>query len=402
MMLLVVIAVALQTLLDRSMQLAAEKKFSAAEEAARVAVRQYPQSLDAKRQLGFVLLWEGKYAEARRAFGDVLRQQPRDARSRAGLAQSRYWTGDPRGALRDFERVLELEPSNAEARRAVEEIRSAMRPGFTTAASAIDDDQPYRSGAIDARVFFFSDPLTKWEILGGGAHLDARGDARSTRHLGLAGETTLPSIRTRIQGQVQRFTFPDGDVRALPSMTAERRLPKSVLRVSAERRPLLRSASALRTHPYGDVLAFRWSNELFSAGAESIRYFDHNRGWSADGYVLVPWRRVSAGGSLAYRDTDESRFRFDSGTYDPYYTPQNLAEARAVLAYAWTNGRLTASTHVDGGIGRERGTTFHPWRAAVSAAVRLTPALTVSASAAHESTIFYNANEISTGLAGRF
>ena len=363
----------------------------------------------AKRQTAFTLLWAGKYAQARAAFEDVLRQEPRDASARLGLAQSYYWSGDYRRAFREFERVLKTQPSNAEARRAADEIRAAARPGFAVGADAIDDDQPYRSGGTAARVYFFSDPLTKWEISGGGSRLRALDDERSTAEVALAGETTLPAIRTRIRAGLRQFRFPDGDARVLPSVTAERRLRTSSLTLRIERSPLLRSAPALRTHAWSDVLSARWGREngsglQFAAGAEHLRYFDQNSGWDADAYVLAPVSRaLFLGASAAFRDTRESRFRIDSGRYDPYYTPQQLAEARAVGAFTLTRGRISASTHIDAGIARERNAgTFVPWRASLSLTMGVAPDVAFSVTAAHDSTAFYNANEIRAGLAGRF
>ena len=361
----------------------------------------------AEREDAFALLWAGNYRQARAAFENVLRRQPRDPVARLGLAQSDYWSGDYRRALVEFQRVLEIQPSNAEARRAVEEIRAVSRAGFGVEADAIDDDQPYRGGGTEARVFFFSDPLTKWELGGGGSRLRALGDEKSTAEIALAGETTLPSIRTRIRAGLRHFRFPDGDARLLPSLRAERRLRTSSIALVAERRPLLRSAPALRRHAWDDALSARWGREngsglQFAAAAEHVRYFDRNSGWGADAYVLAPVSRaLFLGASAAFRDTRESRF--DGGQYDPYYTPQQLAEARAVGAFTLTRGRLTTSAHLDAGIARERTAgRFVPWRASLSLTMRVTPDVALSATATHDSTAFYNANEIHAGLAGRF
>ena len=365
------------------------------------------QAAESPRQRAFTLLWAARYAEARAAFEEILRQEPGDASARLGLAQSYYWPGDYQRALREFERVLELQPSNAEARKAVEEIRAASRPGFAVEANAIDDDQPYRGAGTEARVFFFSDPLTTWEIRGGGSRLRALGETQSTAGIALAGETTLPSIRTRVRAGLGYFRFPDGDARLLPSM----RLQFSSLTLLAERRPLLRSAPALRTHASADVLSARWgrtsgSGMQYAIAAEQLRYFDRNRGWGADGYVLAPVSRAfSFGASAAFRDTRESRFDsgFGSGRYDPYYTPRQLAEARAVGAFTLTRGRLSASTHLDAGIAHERAAgRFVPWRASLSLTMRVAPDVAFSATASHDSTAFYHANEIHAGLAGRF
>lgn len=361
------------------------------------------ESLEAKRQRAFALLWRGEYVAARAEFEEVLRQQPRDASARLGLAQSYYWAGDYRRALREFQRL----PNHAEARRAVDEIHAASRPGFAVEADAIDDDQPYRGGDADARVFFFSDPLTKWELRGNGSRLRALGEDRSTAAIAVAGETTLPSIRTLVRAGLARFRFPDGGARILPELTAEHRLRTSTITLDARRTPLLRSAPAILTHAWGDELSARWAREnggglQFAVAAQHVRYFDRNRGWSTSAYVLAPISAaLRVGASAALRDTRESRFI--NGRYDPYYTPQDLAEARVVGAYTLGRGRLSMSAHLDAGIAREHSAgSFVPWRASLGLTMRVTPDVAFSASATHDSTAFYNANEIHAGLAGRF
>lgn len=424
-------AESLQSLLDRASRLAQQKQFEAAETVSRDAVARFPRSTQAQRMLAYVLLWQGEYGEARERFARVIAANARDAEARVGLAQAYYWSGDYRGALREFERVLELQPSNAEAQRAIGEIRSAARPGYAVETSVLSDDQPYRGTGLAARAFFFTDPLTQFEVRAAGSQLRALGVSRDTTSVGVSGETSFPNARLRVRGGVDRLTFPDATAQLLPAVRVERALGKTNLALSAERRALLRSAAALRTHPSGGAVALRWSRDddgqfQFAVRTEHIRYFDRNRGWGVDGYALLrPLRagpaRVTLGGSLAYRDTAEPRFRLRNaatleGDYDPYHTPHSLAEARAIVAAsASLTQRLTASVHVDGGIARDRvifattggqplefGRTFYPWRASANAALQLTSGVALTVSAAHETTAFYNSNEIRAGVAGRF
>ncbi len=424
-------AESLQSLLDRASRLAQQKQFEAAETVSRDAAARFPRSTHAQRMLAYVLLWQGEYGEARERFARVVAAYERDTEARVGLAQAYYWSGDYRGALREFERVLELQPANADAQRAVSEIRSAARPGYSVEGSALRDDQPYRGTGIHARAFFFTDPLTRFELRAAGSQLRAHGLSRDTRNLGVSGETSVPAARLRLRGGVDRVTFPDGTAQLLPSFRIQHALGATSVALTAERRPLLRSAAALRTHPSGDAVALRWSREAdnqfqFAVTGEHIRYFDENRGWGADAYALLrPLRagpaRVTLGASVAYRDTAEPRFRLRNaatleGDYDPYHTPHKLAEARAIVAAsASLTRRVSASVHLDGGMARDRvifattagqplefGRTFYPWRASANAALQLTSGVALTVSAAHETTAFYNSNEIRAGVAGRF
>ena len=412
----------LQALLDRASRLAQQKQFGRAEMVSRDAVARFPRSREAQRMLANVLLWQGEYPEARELFARLAEANARDAEARVGLAQAYYWSGDYRNALREFVGVLELQPTNAEAQRAVTDIRSAMRPGYSVEANAMDDDQPYRGTGVTARAFFFVDPLTHVEVRGGGSQLRALGLSRDTAYLGLAAETSLPSLRLRVRGGVDRVTFPDGAAQFMPSARVERAFHDTTLALIAERRPLLRSATALRTHPSGDAVTLRWSREnanrvQFAVRGEHIRYSDDNRGWGADAYALFPLhRRLSIGGSLAYRDTEEPRFFAASSgpaAYEPYHTPHDLAEARLIVAANVSPApRLSVSVHVDGGAARDRvifaneagefARTFYPWRASATAALQLSSGLVLNVTAAHETTAFYSANEVRAGVAGRF
>lgn len=420
----------LESLLARAMHLAGQKNFAAAESVSREAVARWPESNDAWRTLGNVLLWQAEYGDAREIFTSLLSRDPRDVESRLGLARSHYWAGDSRGALREFSKVLDLRPNDAEARRAVEEIRAAMRPGYAVDAALLDDDQPYRAAGGRVRAFFFSDPLTTWELDVEGAGLDAGDEDETAARAGAAVETMFTAIRMRVRAGVSHFRFPDGSSELLPSLRIARRLATTTLELSAESRPLLRSAAALATHPSADVFTLRWSREetgrvQFAARGEHLRYFDGNRGWGADGYLLVTAfhaadATVSAGGSIAYRDTDESRFRLADpltleGIYDPYWTPRELLEGRLIVAASLPAGAFTFSVHLDGGVARDRARsfsppsstveydrTFHPWRASVTSSVQPSSALTLSLSFAHETTVDYDSNEIRASLAGRF
>jgi tetratricopeptide (TPR) repeat protein len=402
----------------RTLSLAAEKNWAEAESAARASIDSCPESSDARRTLGQVLLWTGRYDEARKTFAALLGRNGDDVESRVGLAQAAYWSGDYRLALREFERILRQQPARAEAQRAVAEIRSASRPGYTASLGGIDDDQPYRSTTADITAHVFSDPLTKWQLGLGTTRLHALGITRDVHEVSGGGETLLPSAAIGVRASLRWMRFPDDRSEVLPLVSIERRFGRSRAAISLQRRELLRAGAALHSHPFVDAFAIRWSREepdamQFSAGAESLRYFDGNRGTSADGYVLAPFGRFLFGASTAYRNTHEPRFRADTGEYDPYWTPHDLREVRAIAAAQIRSAGATFDLHLDGGIARDRvlyfaagapsyERTFHPWHASLAVTAPPIAQMTFRFSVERISTVFYTANEIHASVAGRF
>ena len=405
-------------LIAGTQSLAAEKNWVAAETSARMSVYRCPESRDARRTLGQVLLWTGRYGEARKVFAALLDRHEDDVESRMGLAQAAYWSGDYRQALREFEQILRQQPGRAEAQRAVVEIRSASRPGYSAELGGISDDQPYRSTTAEMTAQLFSDPLTKWQLGAGTTRLRALGLTREVHEVAGSGETLLPAAGIGIRASLRWMRFPDDRSEILPLVAIERRIGRSRATVTLERRELLRAGAALRAHPFVDALSIRWSRDdpgatQFSAGAESLHYFDGNRGTSADAYVLTPAGRFSLGASAAYRDTREPRFRADTGEYDPYWTPHGLREVRAIAVTSVRRGGAIFDLHLDGGIARDRvlyfaagapsfERTFHPWRASLGVSAPPIERMTFRLSVERVSTVFYTANEIHAGVAGRF
>lgn len=407
----------LQTLLNRITDLAAHKQLAEAERLARVAVDRFPHSRDARLALSRVLLWQGKYSEARKRFGELLTANSRDVESRLGLAQAEYWSGDYRGAEREFARVLRQQPRNAEAARSLAEIRAASRPGFNIGVAGVSDDQPYHEVATSVEMYGFIDPLTRWSLSGSASRVRTSAKSAQTSSIGSGLDTTLPLLRLTFHGSGSLFRFPDGTSQFLPSAAAEKKIASTVLSFSVGRHALLRSAPALLTHPSATSISMRWSRDItsrqqFAIHAEHLRFFDRNDGVAADAYLLVPLPSrgplsLSIGVSTAYRDTAESRFR--GGVYDPYWTPQDLREARAIASATWHDDHVTVGIHLDGGAARDRlvtetifTRTFHPWRAATTASLTFSSGLTLNVVAEHNTTVFYSANEFSTSVAGRF
>ena len=133
--------------------------------------------------------------------------------------------------------------------------------------------------------------------------------------------------------------------------------------------------------------------------------------------------------SMGYSDIDE----FLSGLFlekyyneiksrlddDPYWTPLDLRELRAVVTYEWRRLKLQA----DGGIAQDRARsfgpgggptptpfftfpvvidrTFHPWRASAEWSVPFGARIELRGRIRHEVTSFYRVNEIEASLGGR-
>jgi hypothetical protein len=406
----------LQTMLERGSALVVAKDLTRAQSVYQEAVRRFPRSRDARLGLARVLLWRGEYREARRAFVELLRRNARDVDARLGLAQAHYWSGDYRSAAHEFSAVLREQPGNRDASRALSEIRSASQRGFVIDGQGIDDDQPYRSLTSSLTLFAFSDPLTKWQVSAVATRLQSRAASGDAQVVRLTGETGVPSVHLTLHGSLGAMRFPDGVKRLLPQLSAETRISSTALMLAIDRRPLLRSAPAILSHPTAGTVSLRWSREnpsatQFAVTAEHLRYFDGNRGNGADAYLLVPVSpTLSIGGSVAYRDTVQSRFR--GGAYDPYWTPKNLYEGRAIASAVLHRGNRVFGLHVDGGAARDRALdpqsaspynrTFHPWRAAATFSLPMRRDVVLNVSAERTSTVFYTANEIRASVAGRF
>jgi tetratricopeptide (TPR) repeat protein len=346
--------------LDRVTELAQKNDLAGAERVALEAVRRAPQSRDAQLALAHVYQWEGRYREAEKLFAALGARNPADN----------------------------------DARRGLEAIRAQSRPGYVVDGGFIDDDQPARLFLPSATVYGFFDPLTKWSLSGSATRMSTDlgdGDSETVR-----GDVTaaLPHSRTTVVAGLGWTRFPDGGSQVMP----EAAVARGKLSLSFDRRALLRSATAVHSHPFADVTTLRWTpNVNASFSAAHFRYFDHNSGNSVDGYWLIPVRSFLLGASAAYRDTKESRFV--NGLYDPYWTPLGEREGRVIAATTWKRLEM----HVDAGVAYDRLTgTFHPWRAAVSTAFPLANGAQVNVSAERSRSAFYTANEIHASLAGRF
>lgn len=404
-------------------------QFREAEAVYREAVLRFPGSLDARLGLGQTLLWQEKYGEAERAYREALDKHPGSVAARVGAATASYWSGDFRRARKEYERVILMDPGNAASREALAEIAAATAPAFGLATGFRRDDQPYRMNLSEASLTLFSDEVTKWTVRGGSYALDNPDTSLdATSPFGeLAGQTKISSWDFDVSARIRLLRFPDGHTGVLPALSIGRDFGRrGRLTVSYEENELLFSERSLESRPSFEALAARWSRENPSgwsaaASARALRYFDGNEGVAADAWTLLPLfdrggLTVAAGPAISLRDTDESRFRAvpgsSRGVYDPYWTPQELIEGRGVVSATWRATGFEVHFHGDGGVARDEvidlasgnrfSREFHPWSIALGGRKRFGSRLELSAEVRRESTVFYAADEIRAGIAGRF
>ena len=418
-------------------QLAWDKRFVESESLYRDILRRVPASGAATLGLARVVMWQGRYQEAIALFDSI---RPPTPDSLEGRATAEYWGGDLRSAARDFARVLQRSPDRENARKSLAEIRSLAVPTQRITIGRAHDDQPLSAIRSEAEAAFYSDPQTRWTAAAGGYHLDAPhvGDAGGA-FARIANDTTFG--RLTIGGTLGLFTFPDGVRRPIGGVSARYRQ----VSLSVERREELATATAIRTHGASTAATLRWTHEknwLAAVEVSSRRYFDDNTAHSVLAYAVAPIRRNGftfwAGASAAVRDTEESRFRITNisgtrdgdffrdqyrGEYDPYWTPDDLAEARLVAAVERRFDRLGVKLHGDGGFARDRGRAFgpdagpgsfpastfefafdrsyRPWRAGISLDYELNPTLRLEAGAERSVTVDYRSNNIHVSLVRR-
>lgn len=389
--------------LHRAQELAWARQFAEAEAIYRNIQAAQPDSSEARLGLARVVMWQGRYREALALFAKL-----DGIEAIEGRATAQYWSGDLRAAAHGFRRVLELDRNRELARRSLAEIESTSVPSQRVTIVGSTDDQPLDAIRGETSGTFFSDVQTQWTATLGYYDADAERSARG-EYASIANETTVRAFT--FAGSLGVFTFPDGVRRPLGSASVRRRS----LTLRIERQPELASAPSLTTHAASTTTTLRWDhNRNWSAAAELShrRYSDHNRGSAAAAYVLVPVRRNHwtfwSGASVAARDTDESRFTLE-GRYDPYWTPDDLREARAVLALERTLARGSVKLHADGGYARDRGRSldlpfersYRPWRAGISGDLALTRNLRVEAGIDRSATIDYRVTSFHASLVRR-
>jgi hypothetical protein len=398
-------------------RLAFQKRFAEAEARYREILRHQPASRAAALGLGQVLLWEQRYGDAAAVYRQLLRGESSDVDARKGLATAEYWSGDFRAARRDYAAVLLARPGDAGARKAIAEISATMAPVLASDNEYVKDDQPLHRMRDLIAYTFSSDPLTKWTTTAGTYALTARDfGSASAPFVSIGGNTSLPAMHLAVGGSLRMFRFPDGQTKALGGLSIAHGWRGGTTSFDIDQHELLYTASSLRSHASETTATLRWSrtSETMNSAAavHAIRYFDGNTGRAADAYHLVRVANVdrgsiSIGAAASFRDTDQSRLITIGSVrrYDPYWTPQDLFEVRAVAAAVVNAGRASIHLHADGGWARDRdlgvSRTFHPWRASADVVFPLHGAFDATIGVEHQTTVFYRADSIHLGFGGR-
>jgi Tfp pilus assembly protein PilF len=403
--------------------------------------------------LAQVRLWRGRSLAAAEGFRTLIAANPRDIEAREGLATALYWSGDWPAAAREYREVLRLQPKNNTALAALEEIKGLSAATAEAAASYARDDQPYRRARSHVAFSPAAESLTRWRIDAGSYFLDYpdSGISRTAPFAAVRVTSSAPRWRLTSEAWARALRFPDGETKILGGGALRRRLSSnSNLALQVDQRELLYTYTSLLSHPSVTAVSLRWDLEqpggwYAAAYAEALRYFDENSGLSVGGYAAVPVVRAGGltlliGAGASYRDTDETRFRLESvssvpvgggtfqytyrGVYDPYWTPLDTTEARAVAVLQWSRpGGTTLRVNADGGVAREtvtgfgpeRGSTplpfpgsapfertIYPWRAGLELVRPIGTASSISIGYEHFVTAFYVSDEVAARFIRRF
>ena len=366
-------AVAAADDLARAEQLAWDKRFPESEALYRTLIEKEP-SRRAQLGLARVVMWSGRYPEAISRFDALLRGNANDVDALEGRATAAYWSGDFRTALRDFKRVLQLDGDRQFARTSVAEITSTMRSSQRIGISGLRDDQPLDIDRAEIAATFYSDPLTRWTISADKVHLAT--ERRGTR--------TGNHVRVDADTRWRRLALSAGVGMFDQDFVGHASVSRGSLSLRVERQEEIASATAVRAGAFSTTTTLRWSRErpsLVAAVEGSLRnYSDDNSGQALVAYAVKPvlqrngWT-LWAGGSVAARDTDETRFQATAisatregtffrysyrGEYNPYWTPDDLREARAVVAIERALYRGRIKLHADTGVASDKGVAFGP------------------------------------------
>jgi tetratricopeptide (TPR) repeat protein len=336
----------------------------------------------ARLGLARVLLWSGRYAEARQQFATL---EGPDALE--GTATAAYWQGDYTTALREFRRVLQIDPAREFAAKSVREIEATMIPSQRVEVTATRDDQPFEAALGQLTAAGFIDPLTGWNISAGSWRLHRPFDDRtSTAPRVMAGlERAFPWQRLTLSASAGAIRLPGGETEPIGNLTLATRWGKSTFSASFGQREILTNPAEKYAMVRSTTLEWKrddGNGRSAAAHVERLDYSDRNNGLLAYAYGIVPvFRRglfrLWTGLSAAHRDTDDTRFFATSvsstlqpaggfaytyrGLYIPYWTPEDLTEARGILGgeMKWSNGG-SFRAQLDGGQARDKGIAFAP------------------------------------------
>lgn len=389
--------------LQRAHELAWARRFAEAEIRYREILAAQPERVEATLGLARVVMWQGRYREAITLFASL-----DGIAALEGRATAEYWSGDLRAAARGFRKVLAVDPARELARRSLAEIASTTLPSQRVTVRGTTDEQPLDALRGEVAATFYSDVQTRWTASLGRYRMDADRVVRGDYTM-VANETTVRAWTFGASAGL--FTFPDGVRQPIVSASVRRRS----LTLRMERQPELASAPSLATHVASTTTTLRWDwdrNVLASAELAHRNYSDDNHGRAVSAYALIPLRRhgwtLWSGASVSARDTDESRFT-PAGRYDPYWTPDDLREVRAVFALERRLAQGGVKVHADAGHARDRGRaadqpfsrSYRPWRAGVAADFAIARGLQLEAGIERSTTVDYRVTSVHVSLVRR-
>ncbi|HVT43062.1 MAG TPA: tetratricopeptide repeat protein [Thermoanaerobaculia bacterium] len=430
-----------------------QKRLTEAEEVLLAVRRNLMSYRESELLLAQIWSWQGRFEEAAAAFDAILAEHPDDTRAREGRAAALYWSGDWPRAADEYRRLLAIQPQNETARQHLGEIEQLAAATGEAGLTYSDDDQPYRRIRSWVSYSPRARSLTRFRVDAGSYYLEASTQdlSKNAPFGGAWVARSFPRSKFAAEAWVRAQNFPDGETKILGGGLIRRTLgAHSHVSLSLDQRELLYTTTSLPSHPYVSAATLRWDLQqpggwYAAAFAESLRYFDGNRGVSLGGYAAAPLFRTAAvtfwlGAGASYRDTDQTRFRLESisstprpgggftyhyrGVYDPYWTPVEATEARLVTVLGWSaRAGLALRIHADGGVAHERvlgfgpasGTTpiptpgagffereIHPWRAGLELTRPLGRVGAVTVAYEHFVTAFYVADEATVRLSRRF
>ncbi|HUP18336.1 MAG TPA: tetratricopeptide repeat protein, partial [Gemmatimonadota bacterium] len=341
-----------------------------------------PDDVDARWLLAQTLYWMGDVAAARAEYARALARRPGDAGLRLDYARFLIDTGRAGEAKGVLAPLAERAPPGwePEVRRVERTILAATAPWARVAPSARDDSQPLTRMAIEAEAGFWpADGLSlavrvtpqryegELEIFGESHEVTAT-EAVAAVAYAPAGSPVAVEVSAGVATRDRPETTD-----AIVDASVAVRLPRGIaLRGGGSRQPYLWTVSSLARDVRVDGLevaldrsgAPRWA---FEAGARR-ETFDLGEGLSEPGasgrddnavtsawaWMLAPlWIRdrasLRAGYAFQWQDSEESRFAGE-GTYDPYYTPEEV-RVHSVVAAVALRPSPDVSIHADGAVG---------------------------------------------------
>jgi tetratricopeptide (TPR) repeat protein len=411
------------------------------------ALSRHGDDIDLRLEYARMLVETREDRAARLLLEPLLDRPGGAARAETLLGTLEYWDGSLSAAIRHFQAALAADSTSVDARRQWREIAMITAPWGGMSFEVAHDDQRLDRIAPTLHAGVFLTPLVSVELR---ARSDWYRSADSLSRSVQSGEIALkgyaPGLRLEMElsgGLVHRgFGDPGSDWTG--RLQGRIRLPGHLaIGARAERKPYFQTVASLSIPVRArELTAFAAldhpSGWLAEAALGRIRYPDENTVTSGYAWLLAPVLRrpayaVALGYAFSAQDARESRFvptqphtpgtpGFDSGRYQPYYTPDNVVihsvignlsvhgGGRTTLS---GNGAWSLSAHElapalaspgpppAGPAGRVR-RAFSPWNARLGIVQDLGKGWSIRGQAEHQETAFYSASAGLVGLAYRF